>query len=129
MSFERLTTLARRAAALAFWPVLAVVIWGELTSHGPPIETHIWDKLLHFTAYFGLALIAALAVRANRKLIWIVIALIILGEVLEILQGMLGRDADIKDEIANTLGAVVGALLGWALVTLHARLVGRASRP
>jgi VanZ family protein len=129
MSFEKLTALVRQIAAIAFWPALALVVWGELTSHGPAIETHIWDKLLHFTAYFGLALIAALAVRAGRSLISIVFALLVLGGVLEIVQGFLGRDADINDEIANAIGTACGALGGWALMTLRARLVARGSRP
>jgi VanZ family protein len=58
-----------------------------------------------------------------------VLALAALGGVLEIAQGMLGRDADFNDEIANTIGSALGALVGWALVTLHARLVARALRP
>ncbi len=128
MSLSKFTTLARRIIAVLFWPALALVVWGELTSHGPSLETHVWDKLLHFTAYFGLALIATLAVRADRRIWWILLALIVLGGVLEIVQGMVGRDADFHDEIANSIGALTGALLGWALVSLHARLVGRRLR-
>jgi VanZ family protein len=128
MSLAHLIALARRAAAILFWPALALVIWGELTSHAVPVETHIWDKLLHFTAYFGLALIAAFARRSNRALILTVLALVVLGGLLEIVQGMVGRDADIKDEIANTIGAVTGGALGWAFLRLRDRLVAPDSR-
>ena len=39
-----------------FWPALAVVAWGELTPRPPalPGPVGMWDKLDHFTAYFGL---------------------------------------------------------------------------
>jgi VanZ family protein len=37
-----------------------------------------------------------------------------LGGALEIIQGFTGRDADIFDELANTLGVVSGLGIGWA---------------
>ncbi|HMH65741.1 MAG TPA: hypothetical protein VK515_09150, partial [Rhizomicrobium sp.] len=51
----------RRFGAWLFWPALAVVAWGELTPHPPRLEGPLmWDKLDHFTAYFGLTLLASL---------------------------------------------------------------------
>jgi hypothetical protein len=49
----------RRAGAWLFWPALAVVAWGELTPHPPALPGPLlWDKAQHFTAYFGLSLLA-----------------------------------------------------------------------
>jgi VanZ family protein len=118
--------LVRRILAWLFWPALALVIWGELRSHGENLE--VWDKLLHFTAYFGLALIATVALRANRLTLWVLAGLIALGGALEVIQGLVGRDADIHDEIANTLGVLIGGVLGWGIVLLHAKLVARQRR-
>lgn len=51
----------RRAGAWLFWPALAVVAWGEPTLHPPSLPGPLqWDKAEHFTAYFGLALLASL---------------------------------------------------------------------
>lgn len=46
----------QRFARWIFLPALALVIWGELKPSLP--EPGNWDKVLHFTAYFGLAAIA-----------------------------------------------------------------------
>lgn len=111
-------------AVVLFWPAIALVTWGELTPSTPHLEVHIWDKLLHFTAYFGLAVLAALSLKTRSSLFCAVLGLIAFGGVLEILQGLTGRDADWLDEGANTLGAFLGAVIG--LMSL--RLVDRLSR-
>jgi VanZ family protein len=113
-----------RLATLLFWPAVAVVTWGELTPSPPHLEMHVWDKLLHFTAYFGLAGLAACSLKSRRALVYAVLGLIAFGGLLEIVQGMTGRDADIFDEVANTLGALSGAFVGLAFL----RLVDRTAR-
>lgn len=113
--------LGRRLAFWLFWPVLALVVWGELTPHPPDLNAP--DKLLHFLAYFGLAGIASTALGRRRAVAMAVFGLIALGGALEILQGFTGRDAEWLDEAANAFGAVSGALAG--LLVLH--LVGRAA--
>ena len=118
-----LRSLLHRLRQIDKWllvPALAVVVYGEL-AHNPmlgQLEIHVWDKVLHFTAYFGLSLMGAIAVRADRRLLWWAIALVVMGETLEIIQGMTGRDNDIHDELANTLGVLTGSGLGWAGVRL-----------
>jgi len=108
----------RRLAVTLFWPAVIVVTWGELTPSPPHLEAHVWDKLLHFTAYFGLAAMAALSLKSRRMLLYAVLGLIAFGGLLEIVQGMTGRDADLLDEFANTLGAVTGAYVGLLFVWL-----------
>jgi VanZ family protein len=118
MSFVK---FLHRIGVVLFWPALAVVIWGELTPHPPQEFAHIWDKALHFTAYFGLAGIAALALGARRSLLYAVLGLIAFGGLLEILQSFTGRDAEWLDEAANTLGAISGATVGLAFLWLVGR--------
>ena len=138
MNFKELLHQARRVDSWLVAPALLVVIYGEL-SHGQIgdfLESHFWDKSLHFTAYFGLCLMTTIAVRANRKALWWAVGLVILGGALEIIQGFTGRDADIFDELANTLGVISGLGVGWAGVAyLKARKLvdgtdeGLASKP
>jgi VanZ family protein len=111
----------RRFSIILFWPALTVVIWGELTPHPPHEFAHIWDKALHFTAYFGLAGIATLALGPRQSLLYAVLALIALGGALEILQIFTGRDAEWLDEAANTLGAISGTTVGLAFLWLVGR--------
>jgi VanZ family protein len=108
-----------RAAAILFLPALAGVLGGELSPMGDG-GLLIWDKLLHFTAYFILSLLATTALRAGRNALLAVLGLIALGGALEIIQGFIGRDAELMDEAANTLGAIAGFVLGWTFITLVA---------
>lgn len=120
MNLRKILHQFRRLDAWLIAPALVVVIWGELSSSRlvVELEPNVWDKALHFTAYFGLALMTTIAVRADRRARWWALALIVLGGVLEILQGMTGRDADWHDEVANTLGVFAGLCLGWVGVAL-----------
>ena len=103
---------SRLSAIVLFWPALALVIWGELSSHAVQL-VHIWDKALHFTAYFGLAGLALVALVEPRRVRWALLGLVILGGVLEIIQGHVGRDMSFYDEVANTLGVAAGATTAW----------------
>src|SRR5512135_832353 len=104
LSRQRLHRI-RLVAALLFWPALTLVVWGELA---PDPETGalgwlsgINDKLLHFLAYFGLAGIAGMAARGRRWAAWAIVGLIAMGAALEYVQGLVGRDKDWFDAVAN----------------------------
>ncbi len=118
-----LVAFLRKASRWLFWPGVALVVWGELTPH-PPSIPGVWDKSEHFTAYFGLAAMATLGDRAAARAgggaagdtgRW--------GESLEIIQGLVGRDRDWLDMLANT----IGTLAGFAVAAILLALVG--SRP
>jgi|HubBroStandDraft_4_1064222.scaffolds.fasta_scaffold417485_2 VanZ family protein len=108
--------MARIADAVLFWPLLVYVIWGELTPEVPRYLEQTNDKLLHFMAYFLLAAMAAAA--KTRSPVFAVIGLIALGGVLEIIQGFVGRDMSVYDELANALGAVAGGVAGRGAVQM-----------
>ena len=116
MEHNRWRRRAQLAAATLFWPAIAVVVWGELkpSTHGP--ETG-FDKILHFTAYFGLAAIATVALGRSRAALWAALALATFGGILEIVQSFVGRDAEWLDEVANIAGAFAG--FGAGLLTVH----------
>ena len=118
----------RRVGRWCFWPALVVVAWGEVTPHPPALTEHIWDKAEHFTAYFGLALLATLALGLRRSLVWVYLGIAALGGALEILQFYTGRDGDWHDELANCLGAAAGMGLAALYLVIPRRLVGGPPR-
>jgi hypothetical protein len=124
VSLKQLLHRFRRLDTWLIAPALAVVIYGEL-GHAQIIgllELDIWDKALHFTAYFVLCLMTTIAVRADRRALWWALGLVLLGGALEIVQGMTGRDADIYDELANSLGVLTGlCIAGAGIAFLKAR--------
>jgi len=71
------------------------------------------DKLHHFLAFGAIAFPAALA--KPRAALWIVLAVSVYGGAIEIMQTNVGRHGDIKDALANTLGAICGTVLGVAM--------------
>jgi len=119
----------RRAGAVFFWPALAVVLWGELTPHPPKLAgPWLWDKLDHFTAYFGLMVLAALGWGLRRSLVWVFLSLVALGGGLEIIQSMVGRDGEWGDFFANSLGAMAGLALAAGYLAVPRTLVEKPAR-
>ena len=110
-----------------FLPALAVVIWGELkpSVQGPGTG---FDKVLHFTAYFGLAAIATVALGHRRPAIWAALALATFGGILEIVQSFVGRDAEWGDELANIVGAGAGLAAGLLALSMTRRMAGSGRR-
>jgi VanZ family protein len=99
----------RKVAFALFVPAVAVVTWGELTPRPPSLPgPWVWDKLDHFTAYFGLALLASLGWGLRRSLYWVFLGVLAIGGGLEGLQSLVGRDAEWLDMLANALGAAAG---------------------
>jgi VanZ family protein len=116
----------RRLACCVFLPALAIVVWGELKPSHAGVENG-FDKVLHFTAYFGLAGIATVALGQRRAALWAAVALATFGGILEIVQSFVGRDAEWGDEFANILGVCAGLLAGWQAIRLTRRLTGRGN--
>jgi VanZ family protein len=129
VSFRKILHWLRQIDAWLLVPAILFVVWGELQP-ATGVEVNVWDKALHFVAYFGLALMATIAVRADRRALWWAAGLVLMGGSLEIVQGLVGRDADILDEFANTLGVLTG--LGLGTLGIHIlkslRLVERSGR-
>ena len=112
--------VVRIADAVLFWPAAALVIYGELSSRPERLFFTLFgainDKVLHFEAYFVLGAMAAAAFKSRKPVLRAVIGLILLGGVLEIVQSYVGRDMSIWDELANTAGAISGAVIARMMV-------------
>jgi VanZ family protein len=109
-----------RWAAILLLPAAAAVVGGELARNGAE-PFHVWDKTIHFSAYLILAILVATATYRRRAFFWALAGLIVMGGNLEIMQGLVGRDCDIRDEYANALGVIAGASIGWAIMTALVR--------
>lgn len=81
-----------------------------------------WDKAGHFLSFFVLTLLLSLALPRVPR-VTIILALVIAGGGIEIVQGYVGRDADWKDWIADIAGIACAALPVW-LEQLRQRLKG-----
>jgi len=119
----RLRAGIKRAAFWFFWPAVMVVVYGQLwVAPEDDMPDLGWDKALHFTAYFGLALLATLAWERRMRPLWLFLGVAAMGGVMELIQLLVGRDGEWGDVAANTLGAGLGT--GLALLMLKAaRLV------
>jgi hypothetical protein len=105
-----------RALWVALWVAhLSAVIGGSLLPGDmlPPLPN---DKVLHFGAYFLVALIpVACAARLRAGLVLAGLGPV-LGGLLEIAQAFVpGRSPELGDAIANSGGALVGAFAGMLI--------------
>jgi VanZ family protein len=119
---SRLAAILRRLSLWLFWPGVILIVWGELTPLPPePLYGFEWDKLQHFTAYFGLASMATMILGPKPRPL-VILDIILLSGLLELLQALAGRDADIWDLAANSMGAVCGFAAGLLVWRLAARM-------
>ncbi len=125
---QRLLRAIHNLAVYLFWPAVVLVAWGELSKdqNAAALEGLFWDKSLHFVAYFGLSGMVCLALKDWRRVLVAAVTLILFAGALEILQGYFGRDRDIYDELANTLGVIAGSVVGYAIIWL---LTPKAGKP
>jgi VanZ family protein len=119
MMRARVLRILHLAGLYLFWPAVVLVVWGELAPGGG--IPGVWDKLQHFVAYGGLAGMAVLAMGQRKHALRIAAALIVMGAALEVLQALVGRDASIRDEVANALGALSGAFTALYLLDFLGR--------
>ena len=112
-----LVKILRVLSLWLFWPGVALIAWGELTPHPPHLEGPLdWDKADHFIAYFGLASMATMVLGLRPRLAAAIVGVILLSGALEILQAFTGRDAEILDFVANSLGALTGTLVAATIL-------------
>jgi VanZ family protein len=108
---------ARSLDIAAFWgtALIAVTITTAMLMPGTGRQPDIpgIDKVQHFLAF--LALTFPVCARRPRAVLWIVPAAIVLGGAIELIQPLTGRTREAADFVADTAGAVVGALLGLRL--------------
>lgn len=111
--------LLRILSLWLFWPGVALIAWGELTPHPPTLDGPLgWDKAEHFIAYFGLASMTTMILGLRPRLVAAIAGVILLSGALELLQALTGRDAELLDFVANSLGALSGTLVAATILLL-----------
>ncbi len=89
------------------------------------------DKIIHFSGYTVLATVFILALRPILFLPALM-ALVAIGMGIELLQPKTGRSFDMMDQMANSVGVVVGAALGLVVrgtyAFIHTELIAADAR-
>jgi VanZ family protein len=99
----------------------AIFYLSSLSNPLPELTRHVWDKALHLTEYSALGVLLALALgvwdapKASRVGLAILLGCLY-GVSDELHQSFVpGRDAEVGDAIADTLGTTLGAGVVWLL--------------
>lgn len=116
---ERLSQI-RALTQNVFWAACIVVLWGTLADT-EGVTRGFWDKGLHLTAFYVLAVMGAIAYPALR-LRWIGLGLLVFGLSIEGLQKLVGRDSSWADFFADAFGVGL-ALAPIALERLRRQLM------
>jgi len=100
--------LPRPIRIAVFLAACAVIAWLSISPTTALPSVNLWDKLQHAGAYFGLTLLGAWSFGAGS---WrLAVGLLALGVGLEVAQSAMGwgRQGDVLDALANSLGIVLG---------------------
>ena len=114
----------------AYWLLIFVA------THLPPQNLpHIHaglnsDKLQHFVAYAGLAFLLTTAWRLKREFRWrellgVLLVVTVYGALDEVTQAYVGRTMDIRDWIADCLGATTGIVAALSVYEVARRVIGK----
>ncbi|MFD8739984.1 VanZ family protein [Streptomyces sp. NPDC059618] len=134
-TFRSSSQPASRAFVSAAWAasiagVLALTLWSTGGSRGPGecvIDADLHDSFGTEQGLLNLAMFipaGVLGVLATRRFLPAVLTGLALTGTIETLQGAfpaLGRACDTGDLLANSCGALLGAVVGWALVRIDTR--------
>jgi len=99
------------------WALVLFILYSTLAPSDYVPNLHVWDKLEHAGAFFGLTLWFGGLIR-RRRYVLLAVWMLLLGIAIELAQGYmgLGRDMDIRDVYADATGvAIAFALLGAGL--------------
>jgi hypothetical protein len=97
------------AATFVLALIIAVTTLAPVPAGGPAGS----DKVYHVLAFAALAF--PLPLVRPRLTIWVALGVIAYGGAIEVIQPFFGRQAEWADLVADGIGAVVGAVTGYAL--------------
>lgn len=97
----------------AGWAMVCVLIYLSLNPSPPQFpEFPLADKSIHFLSYAWIMLWFGFVYSTGKKYLLLGLMLILLGVVLEVLQGAGGhRSMEVSDASSNSLGVLAGWLL------------------
>lgn len=97
------------AGTIALAGIIAVLTLAPLPAGGPGGS----DKVYHVLAFACLAF--PLPLVRPRWTTWVILGVVAYGGAIELIQPSVGRQAEWADLLADGIGAVMGAVSGWAL--------------
>jgi len=102
----------RKAWLAVGWFAVCILIYESLTPSPPNLpEFPLADKLTHFLAYALTMLWFGFICSPGKKYVLLGLSLVLLGVILELLQGAGGyRSMEVADASSNALGVFVGGL-------------------
>ena len=103
-----------RLVFAVFLATSAYALWRALVPGDDTVGLIPWDKAKHFIVFYVLSVLASLALPHSR-LHRIGLVILAFGGAIEILQGLVGRDASWFDLFADACG--ISAALGPMLVS------------
>lgn len=99
--------------------VIAVLTLAPMPSSGVPGI----DKVYHVLAFAALAF--PMSAVAPRSFVWVFLAVIAYGGMIELIQPLTGRTADWEDLLADAVGSALGSgfglLVGWGWRRMRSR--------
>lgn len=128
---ESKDTLSDDMLWMVGWILVAADLFLSLTPGGDSNDAlRLYDKLVHFVGYAALTFVflSAGVWRPGRGFgRWhgaaapTVFAIVAFGALVEMLQAVMGRDAQLLDAVANSIGVIVGVVLWRAVATNRLR--------
>jgi len=117
-----MSAIKLRAFQFLFWIALTFALAKAFILPRKMLRLFHWDKAEHFTAFYVLALLAAVAF-PRRPLLSLAIALSALGAGIEVVQALpfVDRDSDFWDWFTDTL-AITAAFLPVMLTNWRAQI-------
>ena len=102
--------------ALIYTIVLLYFSLGDADAVLPETNLKFQDKILHFIAYLGLAILwgyYAILLQIKNAIIYSFLSTLIFGIILELIQEVVNplRTYDILDLLANCIGVIVGTII------------------
>lgn len=98
----------QRIFRFVFWSAIAVTFY--LCLRKAIIVAHLSDKTEHLTTFGGLMLLAGMAY-PRAGIAWQALALSGFGALIEFVQPYFGRDRDVKDWIADSIGIALAVII------------------
>lgn len=108
------------------WTLLILIGCFMPAPNVPKVDVPLADKWVHFTFFAGFSFfwLCAYPSRNITRLLTVTLAGIFFGSLIEVLQGILpvlGRASELMDAVADSIGAVLGAILFLLPATIAAR--------
>lgn len=103
--------LNSNALWLAIVVTISIIVLSLVNLGAAPINFNVSDKIQHTVAYTVLSFLWLIVFRNYKKKVIVIAACIVLGIILEYLQGQTGyRYFEVNDMLANTIGVLLGML-------------------